>query len=181
MLLWRERSCFVLLYLGIGAGTFVLAAACVCWSSLAAGSLPHWWQRHWWAELTWFGVHLELMFGFYPNYLFIYIWVHSCCLQTLEKRASYPITDNGIDIRTSGRAVSALNCWAISPAQCLFYFYILYLRLLLVCMCASAWEYAPQCACGGQRIACWGWSPLPLWVPGLRLRLSGLAASASIC
>ena len=160
----------------------MLAAACVCWSSLgcrltttlvteALMSRAH---------VVWsaFGVDVWVL----PKlFIYIYIWVHSCCLQTLEKRASYPITDNGIDIRTSGRAVSALNCWAISPAQCLFYFYILYLRLLLMCVCASAWEYATQCACGGQRIACWGWSPLSLWVPELRLRLSGLAASASIC
>jgi hypothetical protein len=65
------------------------------------------------------------------KYLFILcIWEHCSCLQTHQKRASDPITDGceppcgclGIELRTSGRAVSTLNCWAISPAQVLFFF-----------------------------------------------------------
>ena len=48
-----------------------------------------------------------------------YICVCSC-LQTQQKRISDPITATmwllGFELRTSGRVVSALNCWAISPA-----------------------------------------------------------------
>ena len=53
------------------------------------------------------------------------MWVHCCCLQTHPKRAFDPhyiwlwatIWLLGIELRTSGRAVSALNCWAILWAQ----------------------------------------------------------------
>ena len=53
------------------------------------------------------------------------MWVHCFCLQTHQKRASDPISDwlwaimwlLGFELRTSGRADSALNRWAISPAH----------------------------------------------------------------
>jgi hypothetical protein len=54
------------------------------------------------------------------------IWLHCSCLQTHQKKASDPITYGcepptlwllGIELRTSRRAVSALNPWATSPAQ----------------------------------------------------------------
>jgi hypothetical protein len=56
-------------------------------------------------------------------YLF-YIWVHCSCLQTHQKRASdshyrwlwVTMWLLGIELRTSGRTVSILNCWAISLA-----------------------------------------------------------------
>jgi hypothetical protein len=52
------------------------------------------------------------------------ICIHGLCLQTYQKRASDPITYGceppcgllGIELRTSGRAVSALNSWTIFPA-----------------------------------------------------------------
>ena len=52
------------------------------------------------------------------------MWVQWCCLQTHQKRASDPhyrwlwaiMWFLGIELRIYGRAVSALNCWAISPA-----------------------------------------------------------------
>ena len=55
--------------------------------------------------------------------LFRCIWVHYSCLQTHRKRASDHIRDGcdlpmwlqGIELWTSGRAVSALNHWASSP------------------------------------------------------------------
>jgi hypothetical protein len=46
-------------------------------------------------------------FTYLFTYLFLFIWVH--CLQTHTRR--------GIELRTSGRAVSALNRWAISPTR----------------------------------------------------------------
>ena len=51
------------------------------------------------------------------------MWVHSCCLQTYQKGASNHIRWLwatmwllGFELRTTGRTVSALRCWAISPA-----------------------------------------------------------------
>jgi len=63
-------------------------------------------------------------FFFFKEDLFLYMLVHCCCLQAHQKRASDPIyrwlwaTTGlfGTELRTSERAVSALNCWAISPA-----------------------------------------------------------------
>ena len=95
-----------------------------------------------------------------PHYLlfkerFIYFMgVHCHCLQTPQKRASDPIYRwlwatmwmLGFELRTSGRALSALNRWAISLApiytfknyfMCGFFF-------LHVCMCTTcmlgAWK-----------------------------------------
>ena len=58
-----------------------------------------------------------------------YMWVHCSCLQTHQKRASDPTTDGceppcgcwklNPGNWTSGRADSALNRWAISPAPLL--------------------------------------------------------------
>jgi len=71
-------------------------------------------------------LHCRNMFLFFFKDLFIYyIWVHCSCLQTHQKRASDLITDGlwttmwllGFELRTSGRAVSALNYWAISPRR----------------------------------------------------------------
>jgi hypothetical protein len=63
---------------------------------------------------------------------FLFIWVHCSCLQTHNRRG---IRSHcrwlwatmwllGIELRTSGRAVSALNHWAISPAQIIYSFFI---------------------------------------------------------
>ena len=60
------------------------------------------------------------------------MWVHCSCFQTHQKRASDPFTD-GCEPPHScwelnsgfGRAVSALNHWAISPAPTFFFFYVL--------------------------------------------------------
>jgi hypothetical protein len=69
----------------------------------------------------------SFLFYFLKIYLFIScMWVHCCYLQTHQKRALDPhyrwlwatMWLLGIELRTSGRAVSVLNHWAISPAHC---------------------------------------------------------------
>jgi hypothetical protein len=60
-----------------------------------------------------------------------YMWVHCHCLQTHQKRASDAHYRRlwttmwllGIELRTCGRAVSALNHWATSPALCIPFFF----------------------------------------------------------
>ena len=54
----------------------------------------------------------------------LFIWVHCCCLQTHQERASDPITDGceppcGCWELISERAISAFNHWATSPAPVL--------------------------------------------------------------
>jgi hypothetical protein len=59
------------------------------------------------------------VFWFFKELFILCIGVHWCCLQTHQKRASDPITDGceppsvmwllGIELRTSGRAATALN------------------------------------------------------------------------
>ena len=57
------------------------------------------------------------------HFFILCMWVHSCCLQTHQKRISHPIRWLwatmwllGFELRTTGRTVSALRCWAICPA-----------------------------------------------------------------
>jgi hypothetical protein len=85
-----------------------------------------------------------------------------------------------IELRTSGRAISALNLWAIFPVSYLFIF------KLCACVYASVWGYVHGSACvsGGQRV----WDPLaqellaavslPTWVLGTKLQFS---VSAAMC
>ena len=59
----------------------------------------------------------------------LYMWLHCRCLQTHQKRASDPhyrwlwatIWLLGIELRTFGRTVRALHCWAISSAPKIFF------------------------------------------------------------
>ena len=68
-----------------------------------------------------FKISLSLFFVRFISYM----WVHCRCLQTHLKRALDPhyrwlwatMWWLGIELRTSGRTVSALYHWAISPAQ----------------------------------------------------------------
>jgi hypothetical protein len=69
---------------------------------------------------------LQSLVFFFKIYLFISCMCVYCrCLQTHQKKASDPhyrwlwvtMWLMGIELRTSGRAVSLLNCWVISPAH----------------------------------------------------------------
>jgi len=76
-----------------------------------------------------------------PQPLFIlFIWVHCTCFQTHQKRASDLIYRwlwitmwlLGFELRTSGRSVSALNQWAISPALAITFQHTLSFLLLYI-------------------------------------------------
>jgi hypothetical protein len=79
-------------------------------------------------------IHSVFFLFFKKNYLFISCtWVHCCCLQTHQKRASEPhyrwlwatMWLLGTELRTSERAVRAPDHWAISPALHSVYFCVL--------------------------------------------------------
>lgn len=50
------------------------------------------------------------------------------------------------------------------------------ISLRFVCMCVQARTCTPQCICVCQRTPWSGFSPCTMWVPGIKLRLSDLAA-----
>jgi hypothetical protein len=92
-------------------------------------------------------IKLKLVFQLFFKDLFIlFMWVHCCCFQTHQKRASDPITDgceppcgcwelNPDPLEE--QSVSALNYWAISPAQdfnCL--------KKSCICVCLCVWVCA---------------------------------------
>ena len=81
------------------------------------------------------------LFLFFEDLFILYMWVHCHCLQIHQKRASDPITGGceppcgcwDLNSRPPGKAVSALNCWDISPAPRFIIF--------LFCVWVSAWVY----------------------------------------
>jgi hypothetical protein len=82
-------------------------------------------QRTEWVGSLWLIlVSLFFFFFFFKDLFILNMWTYCHCFQTHQKRASDPITDGceppcGCWELNSGsleRAVSALNCWVISPA-----------------------------------------------------------------
>ena len=105
------------------------------------------------------------------------MWVHCSCLQTPQKRASGPFLHCrwlwatmwclGIELRTSRKAVSALNRWAISPApewDCLkltqtvgFFFFFLFLFFCFFFFETASHKCTPGCPqihCVARRTGC---------------------------
>jgi hypothetical protein len=127
-------------------------------------------------RLLWIILKICHSLWFLKIYLFIYLfilclWAHCSCLQTPEEgiRSHYrwlwaTMWLLGIELRTSGRAVSALNHWVISPAPCGFF-------CLFVCFTTvHVYKHAPWHVCGAQT-ALWIQVPFTLsWVLEVRFR-----------
>ena len=125
----------------------------------------------------------DLFFYFiYVNYL-IYLHTLSLSSDTPEESIGShyrwlwaTISLLGVELRTSGRAVSALNRWAISPAQ-----HVL-ISFLYICLCACVCVFVcavwvPQHACGQKQSV--GVHALYHVSSGVELGPSCLAASLS--
>jgi hypothetical protein len=83
--------------------------------------------------------------------------VHRSCLQTIQKRVSdfcykwlwATMWLLGFELRTFGRAVGALGCWAISPARHSPLYLVSYLSSPSFFVCLFVWDrvslYSPGC------------------------------------
>ena len=107
------------------------------------------------------------------NFLFLILfilfrWVHWSCLQT-HTRIGYQVPLQmvlkhnvvaRIELRTSGRAVSALNCWTISP--------VLYLQIFIF---LNSWAFSQVHV---LLTYLWGCVFLGLWVPKFILQTENI-------
>jgi hypothetical protein len=67
----------------------------------------------------------------------------------------------GFELKTSGRAVSAVNHWAISPAREFFFNLDLFIYIVWICMYVCMYEWCTLYECFACMYVC-----VPMYVPG---------------
>jgi hypothetical protein len=112
----------------------------------------HRWSTHWDHLAKWWVKEKSnfkaKMFSLFIFFLYLIdwlsdcIWVHYSCLQTYQLSSFHyqwlwaTMWLLGVELRTSGRAANALNCWTISPAPSVF----LFLRQILIIWPFLVWN-----------------------------------------